>query len=60
MPNPSTESTEWWAEKFDNARDEFTTGLISPDVFRGKLYRLGFRGREIEREVKLNQPKATS
>ena len=59
MPTPSTQSTEWWAAKYDNARDEFASGKSSPDLFRAKLYRLGFRGGEIESEVRLaQQPQA--
>jgi hypothetical protein len=54
--NPSTQSTEFWCFKYDLARDEFAAGAISTDLFRGKLYRLGFRGQEIESEVRLHQP----
>lgn len=55
MPIPSTQSTEWWACKYDLARDGFASGQDSADLFRAKLYRLGFRGQEIESEVKLHQ-----
>lgn len=60
MPNPSTQSTEFWSTKYDLARDSFRSGEDSASLFRAKLYRLGFRGQEIESEVRLWQqlPKA--
>ena len=53
---PSTETTELWAWRYDHARDGYAKGEISADLFKATLYRLGFRGQEIEAEERLWRP----
>ena len=53
---PSTETTELWAWRYDHARDEYVAGRMSSDLFKAMLYRLGFRGQEIDREERLHRP----
>lgn len=43
-------------ERADEAHREFAAGEISADLYRGKLYALGFRGAEIDSEVSLHAP----
>lgn len=56
MPQPNWTTTEIWQARYEGACLQFKSGVYSPDFFRGVLYRLGFRGQEIESEVNLHWP----
>lgn len=51
-------TTEIWQGLYEACCTEFSTGNLSTDQFKARLYRLGFRGQAIESEVNLHWPDA--
>jgi hypothetical protein len=60
MPSPCYTATEIWQRRYELAVEEFKSGKMSPDLFRGMMFRLGFRGSEINAEVNLHWPSKTT
>lgn len=51
---PSVEAhVEDWRERYAARRAEYVAGEISRDLFIAHLFRLGFRGQELDAEVRL-------
>lgn len=63
MAQPDFRDPDAWRifnERADIAHRQFETGELSADLYRAKLYTLGFRGAAIESEVNLHAPLVAS
>jgi hypothetical protein len=57
QPRPSLTTTEIWQSLYEACCASHASGEMTTDTFRGKLFRLGFRGQAIEAEVRLHAPR---
>ncbi len=57
LMQPHDDRAERWQARYNEYAAMYYDGQMSSDMFRGALYRLGFRDHEIEAEINLWSPK---